>query len=378
MAGQDNRYSSGAPWTGWVDVISAVGALLGVALLGELLAVGLGVAPPPDGFWAGVLTSAPFVFGLVYGGRWLRLNELPAERHARVVRWLAGGAIGFGLIVLTITVQTSTVSALLVVGSARWGASIGGCVGLLIGVLEALSIDRRSEAERARRREREMERERDRLEEFAGIVAHDLRNPLNVAEGHLELLREDHPSPRTDAIATALDRMDHIIEDTLTLARAGQAVGETERVDLSELVAGSWQMVETSDATLQVDDHVTVEADEDRLRLVFENLFRNAVEHGGDDVTVRVGVLDDDGVYLEDDGPGIPEPERERVFESGFTSADDGTGFGLSIVKGVVDAHGWEITITESEDGGTRFEITGMQVSSNQRDTESTVESVAP
>nr|WP_079991684.1 ATP-binding protein [Halobaculum gomorrense] len=73
-----------------------------------------------------------------------------------------------------------------------------------------------------------------------------------------------------------------------------------------------------------------------------------------------VGVLDD-GFYIEDDGPGIPENKREDVFDAGYSTAEDGAGFGLSIVKHVAEAHGWEIQVTDGSEGGARFEITGIE-----------------
>lgn len=87
-----------------------------------------------------------------------------------------------------------------------------------------------------------------------------------------------------------------------------------------------------------------------------ENLVRNAVEHGSDDVTVTVGDLEN-GFCGADDDPGIPADERESVFDAGYSTADDGTGFGLSTLKQVADAHGWNSTLTESEGGGARLEI---------------------
>lgn len=77
------------------------------------------------------------------------------------------------------------------------------------------------------------------------------------------------------------------------------------------------------------------------------------------DVTVTIGDLDR-GFYVEDDGPGIPEEERDAVFKAGYSTNEAGTGFGLNIVKQVVQSHGWEIIVTESLDGGARFEITGV------------------
>jgi signal transduction histidine kinase len=81
------------------------------------------------------------------------------------------------------------------------------------------------------------------------------------------------------------------------------------------------------------------------------------VEHGSSDLTVRVGELDRGGFYVEDDGVGIPEDEREEVFGSGYSTGEDGTGFGLAIVTEIVDAHGWRIRVRESREGGARFEI---------------------
>jgi signal transduction histidine kinase len=77
-------------------------------------------------------------------------------------------------------------------------------------------------------------------------------------------------------------------------------------------------------------------------------------------VTVTVGELAD-GFYIEDDGPGIPEGDWQTVFDPGYSTAEQGTGFGLSIVKQVVDAHDWAIEITEGTKGGARFEITGVE-----------------
>jgi signal transduction histidine kinase len=111
---------------------------------------------------------------------------------------------------------------------------------------------------------------------------------------------------------------------------------------------------------VEIDTESSIRADVSRLKQVFENLIRNATEHGGPDVTVTVGELDD-GFYLEDDGPGIPDEERSRILETGYSTAEAGTGFGLSIVDQIVDAHGWQLRITESEAGGARFEIIDVE-----------------
>jgi PAS domain S-box-containing protein len=212
-----------------------------------------------------------------------------------------------------------------------------------------------------KRREEALEQKNERLEEFASIVSHDLRNPLSVAEGRLELAREECDSEHLDAVADAHERMGTLIDDLLTLARDGHGVDGTERVSLRELADACWQSVETASASLRVETDRAVRADRSRLKQVFENLVRNAVEHGGEDVTVTVGDVDG-GFYVADDGPGIPAADRESVFEPGFTTNDDGTGFGLEIVEAVASAHEWDVRVTDAEDGGARFEFTGVDV----------------
>ncbi|WP_144920855.1 PAS domain S-box protein [Halorubrum salsamenti] len=207
-----------------------------------------------------------------------------------------------------------------------------------------------------KRRERALVQQNERLDRFTSVVSHDLRNPLRVAEGNLELLRDDCDGDRVDKIGDALGRMDALIEDLLTLAQAGEEAMDIGTVPLSDLARTCWGSLPTEDATLAVETRRTVEADRDQLQQLVSNLLQNAVDHGGPDVTVTVGDTDD-GFYIADDGVGLPESERADVFEAGYTTAEDGTGFGLGIVKEIVDRHDWTITATNGPDGGARFEI---------------------
>ncbi|QGX93787.1 PAS domain S-box protein [Haloplanus rallus] len=209
-------------------------------------------------------------------------------------------------------------------------------------------------------RARKLERQNARLEAFASIVSHDLRNPLMTAQGRLELAQADCDSPHLDEVGDAVDRCQALIDDLLALARSGNSLGTTEPVTLSELAEECWRTTPSADATLAVETDLTISADRSRLQQLFENLFRNAVNHGGSEVTVTVGKIAD-GFYVADDGAGIPDEKRDDIFEAGYSTADDGTGFGLAIVKEIVVAHGWEIRVTDSETGGTRFEIIGIK-----------------
>jgi len=222
--------------------------------------------------------------------------------------------------------------------------------------------------------ERRIERENERLDEFASIVSHDLRNPLNVLSGYLRLARETGTDSYFDRCEHALDDIEGLIEDVLTLARQGDAVDSPDPIALGALVEAYGPDVVDSierdgedvagdeadsgdgiDVVVAADGDVL--ADPGRLKRLVENLVRNAAEHGGDRVVV--GDLDE-GFYVADNGPGIPADRRANVFESGYTTSDTGTGFGLAIVERIAEAHGWEVALTESEEGGARFEFTGV------------------
>ena len=195
----------------------------------------------------------------------------------------------------------------------------------------------------------------EQLEQFANVVSHDLRNPLNVAIGRLELAREGGEE-HLDEIESALSRMQVLIDDLLTLARHGQSVKEVAPVDVTDVAETAWRQVDTDDAILECGIEKEIYADESRFQQLLENLFRNAIEHGGEDVTVRIGSRRA-GFYVEDDGPGIPRDDRDRVFEWGHTTAESGTGYGLAIVGQIAESHGWSVTVIEGTDGGARFEI---------------------
>jgi PAS domain S-box-containing protein len=213
-----------------------------------------------------------------------------------------------------------------------------------------------------KRREQELKRRNERLDEFSSIISHDLRNPLNVIDGKLELARGDCESDHLADAAEAVNRCQALIDDLYTLAREGSHIEETNTVALADIAEQSWQTTTTESADLNIRTQQRIQADSSRLQQLFENLYRNAVEHGGEDLTITVGDLsDEDGFYVADDGRGIPKTERTAVFEAGYSTREKGTGFGLRIVNQIANAHMWEVALTESKDGGARFEITGVE-----------------
>ncbi len=258
----------------------------------------------------------------------------------------------------------------------------------------------------SRRHEREatLRRQRDQLDEFAAVVSHDLQNPLSVALGHVQLARETASTDRLDAAEDALERMDRLVDDLLELARTGAVVDDPQPVSLADVVVDAWAVTDTADATLTLDgDLPRVSADPSRLGGLFENLFRNAVEHGltatresteresrppngragasvdrtaehhstelaDDDLSnqtdfeVRVGALPTDdgtpGFFVEDDGPGFDaDIDPQTLFDPGVSTAPDGTGYGLAIVHDIAVAHDWHVDATTASTGGARFEF---------------------
>jgi PAS domain S-box-containing protein len=261
-----------------------------------------------------------------------------------------------------------------------------------------------------RERERLLEERTDRLDELVSVISHDLRNPLSVVAGHLEMARDGTDSHHVERALGAAERSQNIVGDLLTLAHEEDRVTDPSPVALDDIARNCWRDVTTGTAALAVEAGGTVRADRSRLRQLLENLIRNAVEHGstsppsqaredagsenasepsvahapedavehsstsppsqaredavehgGEAVEITVGNLEDDeGFYVADDGPGIPEADREKVFESGFSTSEEGTGFGLAIVNEIAAGHGWEIRAAESEAGGACFKITGV------------------
>jgi len=208
-----------------------------------------------------------------------------------------------------------------------------------------------------------LERQNDRLAAFGSVVSHDIRSPLSVLAGSLDLLAETGEGDHLDRCHRAIDRIEHLVDDLLILARDGETVGGTDQVAVAPLVRDAWDLV-GGDATLAIalDDEWAVDANRARLRQLLENLLRNAREADGT-ATVTVGTLDGDaGFYVADDGPGLPAAERERVFELGYSTKPGGTGLGLQIVREIAAAHGWSVAATASERGGARFELRDVDV----------------
>jgi len=225
-----------------------------------------------------------------------------------------------------------------------------------------------------RANEQRLERQNERLRTFATVLAHDIRNPLQVATGQLTHYGERLDDENLFAAEDALEEMGTLLEGLLGMIRHGKWIQDPEMVSIQRAARRAWDEVGTDTATLEVDPElVPIKADEDRLQVMLEELFANAIEHGGSDVTVRMGHFDFwDGIFIEDDGAGIPTDERDAVFDAGYTTVPGHAGLGATTVEVISESHGWDIDLVESEDGGARIELIGIEFSSDRIPVETT------
>ena len=211
-----------------------------------------------------------------------------------------------------------------------------------------------------KQREQELEQQNEWMESIVSTVTDDLKGPLNDAWNSMEQVRDSGKLDYLDTLAEALGDMDYLIDNFLNLALKRSTEVNIETVDVGEVIDEAWSNVRQEDCTIETESLPRVNANRTRLRYLFENLFRNSIDHGGSGIAIRVGSLED-GFFIEDDGQVIPDEYHENVFEAGFTTREGGHGFGLTIVKGIVDSHGWNIRITSGESDGPRFEITDVE-----------------
>ncbi len=213
-----------------------------------------------------------------------------------------------------------------------------------------------------KKREQELRNEADRLQNVASFLSHDMRNQLSVLSGHIALLEDEIRNESTEAASGAIDRLEEMIDKIAQLAEGGTLSSDPVVVDLEPIARACWPNNAGDENELQVEPSFAITADESQLHSLFENLFLNAIEHGGAE-TVRIGKTDGgDGFYVADDGSGISEDARERLFDAGYTTSEEGTGLGLSIVRNIADTHGWSIDVLESDEGGVRFEFGGVSI----------------
>lgn len=308
--------------------------------------------------------TVPGVIGAgLVGYGWFRADSVVGSKWRTVLKWTVTGLLAFGILGAwfgEMSARADTSISLSITGSLSVGTALGTVIGMYAARIHRtneLLAETVTELEQANDR---LERKNEQLDQFVDIASHDLRNPVNVAQGRLEIAREESDSEHLRKADDALTRMNTLINDLVSLTKAGDQIEAVAPVDLGAVSRSAWGGVETKEASLTVEADGEIYADESRLRQVLENLFRNAIQHGGEGVTVTVGRLGD-GFYVEDTGAGIPDDLRGQVLEDGVTTGGEGVGLGLSIVEQISTAHGWKIGVEESAEGGARFEFIDVE-----------------
>jgi signal transduction histidine kinase len=218
-----------------------------------------------------------------------------------------------------------------------------------------------------------LEGSRNSQRRFVSDASHELRSPITSIRQHAEVTLA-HPDRMTaqelaDVVLAEQHRMHGLVEDLLLLARADEHVPPPRApVDLDDLAFEEGHRLRST-TSKRVDTSgvgaARVQGDGDALRRVFRNLGENAARHASSRVDIALADLGDDVVLtVDDDGPGIPESERERVLQrfvrldEARSRDDGGSGLGLSIVDEVVRAHGGSMSIMQSPLGGARIQVT--------------------
>ncbi|AFK21044.1 HAMP domain-containing histidine kinase (plasmid) [Haloferax mediterranei ATCC 33500] len=319
-----------------------------------------------------IITTSPFVFGIIYGGYWLERSGLGPERYARIVKWLLGGlGVYLGINLFIILVFPAEIDLSFFFGWVRFAIAMGAAGGLLIGIIEARAIQRERAAERAIVHAEELEYRSDQLEFFNSILRHDVLNGMTVIRGHAELLVEDldeddhHQHAETilrwsDDVVDIVQRVRNVIQ---TLTRESEH--QLTNVGLSAIITEEVARVQSAypEVTFETDIHneVHVKGDE-LLNEVIGNVLSNAAIHNDPDelcVTVTTEKDEERGTIrtrISDTGQGVPDDRKDAVFRRGETDRTSG-GFGLFFVDAMVGAYGGEVWIEDNAPQGATFVI---------------------
>ena len=300
-----------------------------------------------------LLTGVPGMI-LLYGGYRLSEMNIHSVLYDRIAGWcVAGIGVMSGILILSATVDGLSD----IVPNALILTALGSGAGFEIGLYDAKARTRAREAEQ---RSRELAYHNNQLENFARSLAHELRNPLTIAQGYHQQSQPQN-TEAAQKVTLAHKRIEVMIKELLDSVKRSKVNVEDTPIQLAELAPKVWDNLpmKTESATLHVDTDRTIRGNPIHMEQLLEKLFENSIEHSEEGVVVRIGDLED-GFYVEDDGPGIPDSTHVDAIKGGFTTRGHGMGLGLTIVRQITDLYDWNWTLTESEDGGVRVEFTDV------------------
>lgn len=306
-----------------------------------------------------VLLDGLPALGLVYAGYWLAGTDLPPESRWRACIWcLVGATLFVAVMGLSILVRAFEGR---VIGEALFPLLIAAEAGGIAGVIAGYYTDR------ARVETRRAQTMSDALGFVNSLIRHDLRNDLNVIQGHADLIATGAGSADTETefdspsiIVAKTDEALTRIETTGLIAKTLTGDADLERIDLAAITTEMATRIENAyDLSVPTDipDRAPVTANAG-LRSVVDNLLENAVEHNdADDPRVHVAVetsTETARLIVADNGPGIPDEQKERILD--FRSGEAGSG-GLSLVQILVEGYGGKVWIEDNDPRGSIFTV---------------------
>jgi signal transduction histidine kinase len=205
---------------------------------------------------------------------------------------------------------------------------------------------------------------------FSMMVAHEIKNPLAIIKGSLDILKradlpEETRETMFDYLNEEIGRMNKLVEDFLLFSRPGEPV--FTELEMNQMVndivrkMGIMKEEDMPETVLHIEEKECVlSCDRHLMERAILNILRNAVEVSGAGDAVEVGTVSNEDhwmVWVKDNGPGINSADLTRVFEPFFTTKAKGTGLGLAVTKGIVEAHGGQLLVRNRNAGGASFEI---------------------
>ena len=313
-----------------------------------------------------VALTGLFAVPVVGAGLWLGRSDVGAERYRRVAYWTLAG---LALILALNLVMIYAWAAETLVQNVSWAvqaAQMGAAGGVVFGTIEARSIERAREAERAAVRSEQLETQREWLEYLNSLLRHEVLNTANVVVGYSELLIDDHDGDDRhlqylERIERQSRKMTDVIQDVRLLIRATNDEVEFRTVDVVSILEQEVRALRDRHDGVTVETSVPESASvaaDDLLARVFSNLLENAVLHN-DSGTPRVEVAVDADpesvtVTVADDGPGVPESERATLFER---SGRGDHGLGLYLVRTLLRRYDGTVELAETGPDGSKFTV---------------------
>ena len=286
-------------------------------------------------FVAGVLLSLPAAGVLILGGYWLPRTEIPERDYRHLGMWSLAGTVVLGVFSAITGFALFPDIIWARIGSIRWGSSVGAGIGFLIAFLATRAIERRVAVERASIRATEAEDKQEILEYLNALLRHEVLNTNSVINGYARLIESEAEGDETtqehaEVIQRQTEEVSSVIEDVRFLLETGGTDPELRPVELRSVLETELQKIRDRHGTVEtnIDAPQEIRVMADRLiRRMFSNLLQNAIDHNPRDpkrVSVSVSHTGDTvAVEVEDNGPGIPEDEREDVKAEMASVEDD-------------------------------------------------------